>query len=94
MRSRLLGYFGLASADTPKVEPWDWAETEEDEPVVLIERDASFTGLDDGAVDPTSPIPNTALVGVWRIEPDNHYKLVGLADDPIVTAAAEQAKRN
>jgi hypothetical protein len=77
-----------------QVEPWEWAESEEDEPVVMIERHASFTGLDDGSVDLTSPIPNTVRVGVWRIEPDNHYKLVGLADDPIVTAAAEQAPRN
>ncbi|MGC1799153.1 MAG: hypothetical protein WA701_02100 [Solirubrobacterales bacterium] len=77
-----------------EVEPWEWAETEEDEPVVLIERHASFTGLDAGAVDLTSQIPNTAKIGVWRIEPDNHYELKGLMDDPIATAAAEQAPRN
>jgi hypothetical protein len=61
---------------------------------VLIERHASFTGLDDGAVDLTSPIPNTTAVGVWRIEPDNLYALKGLMDDPTVTAAADQASRN
>ncbi len=77
-----------------EVEPWDWAETEEDEPVVLIERHASFTGLDGRAVDLTSPIPNSGKIGVWRIKPDGHYELKGLMDDPVVTPAAEQAKRN
>jgi hypothetical protein len=77
-----------------EVEPWQWNETEDDEPVVLIERHASFTGLDSGAVDLTSPIPNTAMVGVWQIEPSGEYELKGLMDDPIVTAAAEQAPRN
>jgi hypothetical protein len=77
-----------------EVSPWQWAETEEDEPVALIERHASFTGLDSGAVDLTAPVPNTALVGVWRIEPSGQYQLKGLADDPIATAAAEQASRN
>jgi hypothetical protein len=76
------------------VEPWEWAETPEGEPVVCIEGHCTFTGLDSGAVDLTSPIPNTDKIGVYRIEPDNHYRLVGLADDPIVQAAGEQAKRN
>ena len=31
---------------------------------MLIEKHASFTGLDGGAVDLTSPVPNTRLVGV------------------------------
>jgi hypothetical protein len=77
-----------------EVEPWDWDETEDSEPVMMIERHATFTGLYDGAVDLTAPIPNTQKIGVWRIEPDGHYALKGLTDDPIVTAAAEQAKRN
>ena len=77
-----------------EVKPWNWAETEEGEPVVVVERHASFTGLDSGAVDLTAPIPNTATIGVWRIEPSGHYVLVGLMDDPIVTAAAEQAPLN
>ena len=42
----------------------------------------------------TTSIPNTSKIGVWRIEPDNHYALMGLMDDPLVTAAAEQAKNN
>jgi ketosteroid isomerase-like protein len=50
------------------VEPWEWATTDEDEPVVVIERHASFTGLADGGVDLTAPIPNKA----------NQYRLVGL----------------
>jgi hypothetical protein len=37
---------------------------------------------------------DTPKIGVWRIGPDGHYALKGLADDPIVTTAAEQAKRN
>jgi len=77
-----------------EVEQWDWAETEEGEPVVCIERHATFTGLDTGDVDLTTSVPNTKLIGVWRIDPSNHYALVGLADDPIATTAAEQAKRN
>ena len=77
-----------------EVEPWNLAETSDDEPVVMIERRVSFTGMDDGAVDLTAPIPNTTKVGVWRIEPDGRYELKGLMDDPIVTAAAEQASRN
>ena len=40
-----------------EVEPWQWAETEEGEPVVVVERYASFTGLDGGDVDLTAPIP-------------------------------------
>ena len=58
-----------------EVEPWDWAETEEDEPVVMTERHATFTGLESGAVDLTTSIPNTSKVGVWRIEPSGHYVL-------------------
>ena len=27
------------------VKPWDWAETDEGEPVVMVERHATFTGL-------------------------------------------------
>jgi hypothetical protein len=76
------------------VEPWDWAETEDDEPVVMIEKHATFTGLADGAVDLTAPVPNTTQIGVWRIEPSGRYELKGLMDDPIVTAAAERASRN
>jgi hypothetical protein len=34
------------------------------------------------------------MIGVWRIEPDGHWALKGLMDDPIVTAAAKQASRN
>jgi hypothetical protein len=70
-----------------EVRPWEWAETEEDEPVVMIEKHATFTGLDGGAVDLTSPIPNTTQIGVWRIEPGGDYALKGLADDPILKAA-------
>ena len=77
-----------------EVKPWEWAETEEGEPVVMIEAHATFTGLDTGDVDLTAPIPNTSKVGVWRIDPSGHYALMGLMDDPIVTAAAEQAKSN
>ena len=60
--------------------------------MVVVERHASFTGLDSGAVDLTTPIPNTSKIGVWRIEPSGRYALMGLMDDPIVTAAAEQAR--
>ena len=77
-----------------KVEPWDWGETDEGEPVVMIERHATFTGLDTGAVDLTAPIPNTAKVGVWRIDPSGRHVLMGLMDDPLATAAAEQAPNN
>ena len=77
-----------------KVGPWDWAETDEGEPVVVVERHASYTGLDSGDVDVTAPVPNTTLVGVWRIDTENRYTLVGLMEDPIATAGAEQAKRN
>ena len=76
-----------------EVKPWNCGETEEGEPVV-VERQASFTGLDSGDADLTAPIPNTAKIGVWRIEPSGHHALMGLMDDPIVTAAAEQAKSN
>ena len=48
----------------------------------------------DGAIDLTTSIPNTAKIGVWRIEPSGHYALMGLTDDPLLTAAAEQAKNN
>ena len=77
-----------------EVEPWDWGETDEGEPVVMIERHATFTGVETGAVDLTAPIPNTAKIGVWRIEPSGHYVLMGLMDDPLVMTAAEQAKNN
>ena len=62
--------------------------------MVCIERHATFTGLDDGAIDLTTTVPNTTLVGVWRIDPSGHYELKGLAQDPIVTAAGEQAPFN
>ena len=76
------------------VEPWEWAETDEGEPVVCIERNATFTGLDTGDIGLTTSVPNTRLIGVWRIDPSGHYELKGLAEDPIVTAAAEHAKNN
>ena len=63
-------------------------------PVVLTERHATFTGLDTGAVDLTAPIPNTSKIGVWRIDPSGVYVLMGLMDDPLAMAAAEQAKNN
>ncbi len=59
-----------------EVKPWEWAETDEGEPVVVVERHASFTGLDSGDVDLTAPIPNTSMIGVWRIEPNGHYTRV------------------
>jgi hypothetical protein len=77
-----------------EVEPWEWNETEDSEPVVMIEHRVTFTGLDGGAVDLTAPIPNTNKIGVWRIDPDGHWELKGLMDDPIVMAAAELASRN
>ena len=77
-----------------EVEPWDWAETDEGEPVVCIERHATFTGLDTGDIDLTTTVPNTSMIGVWRIDPANRYNLIGLADDPIATAAGEQAPNN
>ena len=51
------------------VKPWEWNETEGGEPVVMIERHATFTGMADGAIDLTTSIPNTPRFGVWRIEP-------------------------
>ncbi len=62
--------------------------------MVCIERHATFTGVDTGEIDLTAPIPNTTKIGVWRIEPNNHYMLVGIGDDPIAIAAAEQAPDN
>ena len=32
-----------------EVEPWDWGETDEGEPVLMVERSATFTGVDTGA---------------------------------------------
>ena len=62
--------------------------------MVLIERHATFTGLDSGDIDLTTPIPNTSKIGVWRIDPSGHYVLMGLMDDPLARAAAEQARHN
>jgi hypothetical protein len=45
--------------------------------VVCIEHYATFPGLGDGAVDLTTTIPNTTLIGIWRIGTDNRYTLVG-----------------
>jgi hypothetical protein len=76
------------------VEPWEWDETPDGEPVVCIERHATFTGLDTGDVDLTAPIPNTSKIGVWRIDTAGTSTLMGTMDDPVVTAAAEQARKN
>ena len=46
--------------------------------MVVVERNASFTGLGNRAVDLTAPVPNTSKIGVWRIAPDNRYNLVGI----------------
>jgi hypothetical protein len=62
--------------------------------VVCIENHATFTGLDDGAIDLTTSVPKTRLVGVWRIDTGNRYNLIGLADDPFAAAAGEQAPNN
>ena len=77
-----------------EVEPWEWNETEDSEPVVMIDRYATFTGIHDGAVDLTAPVPNTQKIGVWRIDTTGHYVLVGIGDDPLAAAAAEQAPLN
>ena len=53
-----------------------------------------FLGLDTGAVDLTAPIPNTSQIGGWRIDPSGVYVLMGLMDDPLATAAAEQGPLN
>jgi hypothetical protein len=76
-----------------KVEDWQWDETDEGEPVVMVEANAAFTGLDDGSIDLAAPIPNTSLIGVYRIKPSGHFTLTGLRDDPIVKAA-EQGPHN
>ena len=47
--------------------------------MLVVEKVRTFTGLDSGDIDLTAPVPNTTKVGVWRIAPDNHYKLQGLA---------------
>ena len=52
-----------------EVEPWDWTETDEGEPVVMIEAHATFTGLDTGDVDLTAPIPKTSKIGGTRRSP-------------------------
>jgi hypothetical protein len=41
-----------------------------------------------------APIPNTRLIGVWRIKTDNRYVLERLDPDPFAVEAAEQAKLN
>jgi hypothetical protein len=51
-----------------EVEPWEWGETDEGEPVVLVERRCTFTGLQSGGVDLTAPIPNTSQIGADRCE--------------------------
>ena len=33
-------------------------------------------------------------IAVWRIEPNGHYALKGVAEDPLARAAAEQARNN
>jgi hypothetical protein len=53
---------------------------------------ASFTGLDDGDVLLCTPIPNTTLIAVYRIKPDNSFVLEQLERDPFAVEAAEQAK--
>ena len=63
------------------------------EPVVCIEHHATFTGLGDGAVDLTTTIPNTTLIGIWRIGTDNRYTLVGLSEDPLAKAAGSGGGR-
>jgi hypothetical protein len=70
-----------------EVKPWHLGETDEGEPVVAVERRASFTGLDSRDVDLTAPIPNTTKIGVWRIDTSNAYTILALAEDPIAAAA-------
>ncbi len=69
------------------VEEREWTETPAGEPFVVIDQWA-FTGLDSGAIELVSAIPNTGKVGVYRIEPDNRYELVGLTDDPAIAMQA------
>ncbi len=76
------------------VEDWRWDKTEAGEPIVLIEMNASFTGLDNGDVLLCGSIPNTRQVGVYRIKPDNRYVLKRLEGDPFAATAAQQASLN
>jgi hypothetical protein len=76
------------------VEDCRWGDTEAGEQIVLIEMNASFTGLDNGDVLVCGPIPNTRVIGVYRIKPDNRYVLERLEEDPFADAAAEQATLN
>ena len=56
----------------------------------MVERHATFIGLDTGDVDLTAPIPHTSKIGIWRIDPSAVYVLM---DDPS-PRQAEQAKNN
>jgi hypothetical protein len=73
---------------------WRWDQTEAGEPITMIESHASFTGLDNGDVLLCGPIPDTRLIGVYRIKPDNRYALERLEDDPFAVEAAEHAALN
>ncbi len=55
---------------------------------VRRDRQWAFTGLDSGAIELISAIPNTGKVAVYRIEPDNYYELIGLTDDPAIAMQA------
>ena len=54
----------------------------------------TFTGLDTGDVDLTAPIPTRRRSASGGSSRAANYVLMGLMDDALVTAAAEQAKRN
>jgi len=43
---------------------------------------------------PRLPVSNTSKIGVWRIDTTGHYVVMGIADDPLAAAAAEQAPNN
>jgi hypothetical protein len=70
-----------------EIEEGEWTETPAGEPFVMM-GEVGLTGLDSGAVELIGPIPNTGLVAVYRIKPDNHFDLVGLVDDPAIAAQA------
>ncbi len=76
------------------VKPWQWAETEQGEPVAVIERYASFTGLDGGDVDLTAPIPKHGEDRRLADRPERPRRPDGPDGRPLAAAAAEQAKNN
>ena len=90
LSDRILGLFPPLG----NVGDWRWDETGAGEPIDTDRDERVLHRLENGDVLLCGPIPNTRLIGIYRVKPDNRFVLERLDRDPFAVTAAQQAPLN